>query len=127
MATCKKHKKNPVQVYDPCVGCELERLNSMEHFNRLTPAEAERISLLMEECGEVIQVCGKILRHGYESYHPDDPSKKTNRQLLEKELGHVNFAQGLMCKRDDLLQKAITDSMRLKNLRVGGYLHHQGD
>lgn len=43
-----------------------------EHFNGLTPAEAERLAMLSEECGEVIQIIGKILRHGYDSYHPDD-------------------------------------------------------
>jgi hypothetical protein len=37
-------------------------------FNQLTDAEAERLALLAEECGEVVQVIGKILRHGYESY-----------------------------------------------------------
>ena len=33
-------------------------------FNGLTPAEAERLALLMEECGEVVQIIGKVLRHG---------------------------------------------------------------
>ncbi len=43
-----------------------------DHFNRLTPAEAERLAMLAEEAAEVIQIVGKILRHGYASYHPDD-------------------------------------------------------
>lgn len=34
-------------------------------FNGLSPAEVERLALLAEECGEVIQTVGKILRHGY--------------------------------------------------------------
>ena len=37
----------------------------MEHFNGLTPAEAKRLALLAEECGEVLQAIGKVLRHGF--------------------------------------------------------------
>ena len=59
-----------------------------DHFNKLTPAEAERLAMLAEECGEVIQVVGKILRHGYESYHPDSPDV-SNRDLLAKEVADV--------------------------------------
>lgn len=56
-----------------------------EHFNKLTPAEAERLAMLAEECAEVIQIIGKILRHGYESHHPETPDI-TNRDLLGNEL-----------------------------------------
>lgn len=42
----------------------------MKHYNELTPEEHERLSLLMEECGEVVQIIGKIFRHGYERYPP---------------------------------------------------------
>lgn len=63
----------------------------MEHFNRLTPAEAERLALLAEECGEVIQAIGKVLRHGFESTHPD--GGPTNRESLERECGDVYHAR----------------------------------
>ena len=50
-------------------------------FNELTPAEAGAIlRLLAEEMGEALQVVGKILRHGYESYHPSHPEGPSNRQ-----------------------------------------------
>ena len=26
MKTCKKHKENPVIIYEKCIGCEIERL-----------------------------------------------------------------------------------------------------
>ena len=57
----------------------------MQHFNKLPPAEAERLAMLAEECGEIVQVVGKILRHGYESHHPDNPTY-TNRDLLANEV-----------------------------------------
>lgn len=53
--------------------------------NQLTDAEAERLAMLAEEAAEVIQVVGKILRHGYDSYHPSTPML-TNRALLEEEM-----------------------------------------
>jgi hypothetical protein len=58
------------------------------HVNQLTAAEAERLAMLAEECAEVIQVIGKILRHGYDSYHPDN-STVSNRDLLAKEATQV--------------------------------------
>jgi hypothetical protein len=59
----------------PAVAGPVERRVS-QHFNGLTPAEAERLALLAEECGEVIQAIGKVLRHGYESRHPyGEPDK----------------------------------------------------
>lgn len=56
-----------------------------EHFNKLTPAQAERLAMLIEEAGEVIQAAGKILRHGYSNYHPDTPHI-TNRETLLREV-----------------------------------------
>ena len=39
------------------------------HFNGLSESEQERLSILIEECGEVVQAACKILRHGYESFN----------------------------------------------------------
>ena len=95
------------------------------HFNNLSPAEQEWVSLLLEEAGEVIQICGKILRHGFDSCNPDDPERKTNRQLLEKEIGHFDFAKLLMCGEEDLIIHHIEESALIKKLKVGKWLHHQ--
>jgi hypothetical protein len=96
-----------------------------EHFNELTPAEHERLSLLMEESAEVIQIIGKILRHGYDRYNPDVVKHVDNRMLLTKELGHVRLALQLMFDAEDLYEPDVEDSARLKNLKVGKWLHHQ--
>lgn len=93
------------------------------HFNQLTPAEHERLSILFEECSEVIQIVGKIMRHGFESYHPE--GIKTNRQLLEKELGDLKYATFMMCHSEDISEKRVNDFMKLKNMKIGKYLHHQ--
>ena len=96
-----------------------------DHFNNLTPAEAERLALLLEEMGEAAQVIGKILRHGYESYHPDDPNGPSNRTLLEKELGDVLAAIKLMDNADDIQWAVLTQRRIEKQIKVRRFLHHQ--
>lgn len=95
----------------------------MGHFNGLTPAEAERLALLLEEAGEVAQAIGKILRHGYESTHPD--GGPTNRETLERELGDMKAAISLMLERRDLNRAFIEAHGEKKRERVRQYLHHQ--
>jgi len=73
-----------------------------EHFNKLTPAEAERLAMLAEEAGEIVQMVGKILRHGYESYHPNDCDKTTNRILLMSEIKDLIGVVGGMAQANDL-------------------------
>lgn len=97
----------------------------MEPFNGLSPAEAERLALLMEECAEVQQVIGKILRHGKESYHPEDPTCTTNRELLEKELGDVLAAIDLCQTADDIKPIKLAFWRDTKINKVKKYLHHQ--
>lgn len=96
-----------------------------EHFNKLTPAEAERLAMLAEECAEVIQVVGKILRHGYDSYHPDQPSV-SNRDLLAKESTEVVAILNAM-KRHELIDYNITSPLPHIWEAKLRYTHHQED
>lgn len=98
---------------------------SEAHFNGLTPGEAERLALLLEEMGEAQQIIGKVLRHGYQSYHPDDPEKTTNRALLAKEMGHVYAAMQLMVIQQDISGMLIEWSRSEKRGKVGRWMHHQ--
>lgn len=94
-----------------------------DHFNQLTPAEAERLAMLAEECAEVIQVVGKILRHGYESYHPSNPAF-SNRDLLHQELTDLFAVQNQLYAHDYIL---LPDSETLEAAwqRKLCYAHHQ--
>ena len=47
------------------------------------------LSLLQEECAEVIHIVSKAFRFGLENFHPDDSLKIPNRQLIAKEVGDV--------------------------------------
>jgi NTP pyrophosphatase (non-canonical NTP hydrolase) len=90
----------------------------------MTPSERERLILLIEEAAEVQQIAAKILRHGYESYHPEDPDKKPNRNLLEMELGDLSFAIQLMINTGDVSNEAIHVSKYAKGKKIQKYLHY---
>lgn len=99
---------------------------STTHFNNLNPAEAERLAILAEECGEVVQIVGKILRHGWESVWPE--GGPTNRERLQLELGDIMAIQKVMRERKDLDSDAILDYMTEKYRKIvvkRAWIHHQ--
>jgi len=97
----------------------------MENFNKLIPSQTERLSLLLEELGETQQAIGKILRHGYESYHPDIP-ETDNREDLEKEIGHIKCALDFMYQANDINESDVDAHRLAKRMKIHKYLHHQG-
>lgn len=99
-------------------------LPSEKHFNGLTPMEAELLAILSEECGEVVQIVGKILRHGLSSYHPSKPDGLDNRRMLEKELGDVRAATALLNEHYVLNEDAIRRHRDEKMRLLPRYLHH---
>lgn len=107
---------------------------NQQHFNGLTPAQAERLALLIEEAAEVQQIACKILRHGYESYNSDlivnqrsGGPKYVNRKMLEKELGHLQHAIRRMYAADDVDKHEVLLQQRRKADTIGQWLHHQPD
>lgn len=99
-------------------------LSSQEMFtNNLRPAGVERLAWIAEECGEVVQAIGKVLRHGYESGHPLGTT--TNRQDLERELGNLRAALTLAEWCSDVSSTAIKAACDRKIATVGPYLHYQ--
>lgn len=92
------------------------------HFNRLTPAQAERLAILAEECGEVIQVVGKILRHGYDSHHPI--RNVDNISMLEQELGDLGAAVFMLAEAKDIDHRNVEVAIKDKRHRVKKYMHH---
>lgn len=86
--------------------------------------ELERLAVLSEELGEVQQVIGKILRHGYESTNPLVKNDKTNRQKLEMELGDVMLVIRMMKQAGDLNMDTITARSITKVEKINKWLHH---
>lgn len=95
----------------------------MNHFNGLKPAEAELLAVLAEECGELVQAIGKILRHGLYSVHPD--TRVLNRTSLEREMGDVRAAMIMLCAAYITDKDRIHDWGLGKLERIKPYLHHQ--
>lgn len=95
----------------------------------LSDAERERLAVLMEECAEVQQIIGKILRHGYDSKHPNRmrPQDPDNREMLAEEIGHVDAAIKLMVSNRDVSLDGIKTYRRQKEARIGRYLHFQSN
>lgn len=96
------------------------------HFNQLTPGEAERLAVLLEELGEAQQVVGKILRHGWA---PNDnsvepPKAYDNRADLERELGDVAAAVKRLTVLHDLSSRKI-ELRAQKKFQDVSRLHHQ--
>ena len=77
-------------------------------MNELTEAQKERLIMLAEEAGEVIQAVGKILRHGYNSCHLDNDDI-SNRLDLVRELDDLNAIIGEMVKKGDEVDAIVLD------------------
>lgn len=81
----------------------------------LTPAETERLAMLAETCGEVVQAVGKVLRHGWESQSPY--GGRPNRVSLEREIGQVRAIVNLMLDSGDVEAR---EAAGLAALEAGG-------
>lgn len=114
-----------VNIPERCPECKAYAVS--EHFNLLTPAQLERLAILSEECGEVVQVIGKILRHGFDSASPVEVNATRNRGLLEYEIGHVYHAIQRMLDAGDIQHGNVAFHQETKAERIGRYLHHQGE
>ena len=64
------------------------------------------LGCVLEEAGEAIQIGGKALRHGWDSYSPFDPDRITNRTLLAQEVGDLIGAVRFACDHG-VLDEAI--------------------
>lgn len=90
----------------------------------LTPAQAERLEMLAEEAAEIVQACTKILRHGYESHHPDDPGE-TNKEQLCREIDELVAISGKMALLGDLYGAKRVETLAAIWQRKLRYTYHQ--
>lgn len=89
----------------------------------MTNEEIERLALLIEECGEVQHMAGKILRHGYESTH-EDYDNVSNRELLYREILDLHIAIELMYQKSDINREDVKDLWKSRIDRKNQYLKH---
>ncbi|HRP25402.1 hypothetical protein [Thauera sp.] len=93
-------------------------------MTKLTDAEAERLAMLAEEAAEVVQIVGKILRHGYDSYHPLQPDV-LNRELLDDELRDLLTVAKRMVGEGDVEGNFLLADHNAAWKRKLRYTHHQ--
>jgi hypothetical protein len=91
----------------------------------MNESDRERLTMLIEEAAEVIHIATKVLRHGWDSYHPDDPGV-TNRTLLEKEIKDFDAVKMEMFRRGDILPYLGESTLRQAWEKKLRYTHHQG-
>lgn len=97
----------------------------MAEFADLTDSERERLEMLVEECGEVIIACTKILRHGYDNHRPG--SHEFNRNDLEFEIGDVLAIVNEMDNCGDISSDWNTDVMEDTWKKKLKWTHHQNE
>lgn len=90
----------------------------------LSPAELERLACLAEECAEVTQMVGKVIRMGYNSRNPLKP-EADNRELLTSELGDLLHIVNMMGSARDISLIQLTAAENAKSIRIKQYLHYQ--
>lgn len=95
-----------------------------DHFNGLSPAQAERLAHLIEELAEAQQAACKVLRHGYASCDPTSLTHPGNRVDLENELRDVLGAIQRMTDARDVHPWSLADA-RNSMERSNRYMHHQ--
>lgn len=94
------------------------------HFNKLTPAEDERVTYLCEEALEVAKACTKILRHGWvcRDMSTEPMTIYDNRKHLYDELRDVYKAVIRLINAGELSHSVFRGGVVLNNT----YFHHQG-
>lgn len=106
---------------------ELEKQQAGEQASQpasLPPAQIERLALLAESCGKVAQTVAMALRYGWASESPYNG--KTNRVLMERELGSLRAVAELMIEAGDVRRMDINTHQQRKAGALREYTAHQG-
>lgn len=99
----------------------------------MTRGRREALVHLSEECAEVIVAISKTLRHGFDSFHPDNPGGPTNLEAIADELGDVlagvdillaNMAGTRSQESVRWFRARMRGQRHVKLLNVERYLHH---
>jgi hypothetical protein len=96
----------------------------MAAFANLREDQRERLELLIEEASEIIKAGTKILRHGYDSYNPDDPEAGNNERHLRKELLELFTVAERMMAEHDISRIDFNKSVEVWKKKLQ-YCHHQ--
>lgn len=90
----------------------------------MTPAQHERLVMLAEEAGEVVQACTKALRHGLDGYHPHRAG--TNAEDLLAELTDLMAIVDRMYAAGDIDRRIQSRDIDAAWARKLAFSYHQG-
>jgi len=91
----------------------------------LSNAERERLTKLMEECAETIQIVSKIMLFGYDEVNALDPSGPSNRERLEQELGDIWYWKREMQQAKDISGVNVNERVFRKHKKAMQYTKYQ--
>lgn len=94
--------------------------------NKVTPPEIERLAILAEECGEVTQMVGKILRFGWYGTKTKAKDYGPNSARLEEEVGNLINIVNMMVDAGDISRNSIHRHTKSKRRTIGKHLKLQG-
>ena len=92
------------------------------HFNGLSPAQAERLAMIAEEAGEIVQAVGKILRHGFDSRSPE--GGPDNREALAREIADLHVCASLSISAGDFRWPVRAERVSAMTRKLI-FAHHQ--
>lgn len=88
----------------------------------------EYLTILQEECAEVIQAISKIKRFGKYSRNPYLENSKNNKTTLNEEIGDLLAMIDIIIQESDLLDaELINSSKEKKKTKVPKWLKGGGD
>ena len=117
------YAKNESEYENPYSGAlkEMSALGNTIVVNGVDLAGMEQLHTLSTRAAKIVQTVGKVLRHGYDSFHPDRP-EQSNRQLLTLDL--FDFWIAVHYLPDDFFED-VQDDYEDIMARKMRYTHHQ--
>lgn len=100
---------------------DMSRMGNTIVVNGVDLAEMEQLHILSNRAAKIVQTVGKILRHGYDSFHPDFP-EQDNRQQLTLDL--FDFWLAVHFLPEDFFED-VPDAQEEIMARKMRYTHHQ--
>jgi hypothetical protein len=89
----------------------------------LRPAQVERLVMLIERCGEVSVMAGKVLRYGYNGTSPR--TGLPNRVVLERKVGGLLAMIDLMARTGDARLCEVRTSRDWASKHLADWAIHQ--
>lgn len=93
--------------------------------NELSLAQTERLAILCGELGDAQRAIGKIMRYGYLRRDPAKMNAPLNKEILERELGHVVYAMEMLDDHGEARKEMIEVYREEKSRTIHRWTHHQ--